>query len=97
MIEPEITIDLSLFYKAFGEPKRDATTILRRILSSWGVKYEVVELKVPPGPYPDTISIKKEVSKRKRKRAVVVVRLHDGHQTATALVFEPFTRVEGNG
>jgi hypothetical protein len=75
MIKREITIDLSLLYKAFGEPKRDAATILRRILSSWGVKYEVVELKVPTGPYPDTIyTIKKEVSKRMRKRAVEFAR-----------------------
>jgi hypothetical protein len=91
MTKQEVVIDLSPLYTVFGEPKWSATVILRRLLSAWGAKYKVVELKIPPGPYTETKTEEVSVSKRRKKKAVVV-KLYDGHQTATALVFEPFIR-----
>jgi hypothetical protein len=93
----EITIDLSPLYEVLGEPKYDAAKMLRRLLLAWGAKYRIVEHRIPPGPFPYEVVTQEEVSKRVEKKAIVRVTLYDGRQTAAALVFEPFTRVEGNG
>jgi hypothetical protein len=91
-VKTHLIIDLSPLYGLLGEPKYDAATMLKRLLSAWGVKkYKVVEHRIPSGPFPYEVVIQ-EVSKRIEKKAIAKVVLHDGHQTAVALVFEPFIR-----
>jgi hypothetical protein len=92
-VKTHLIIDLSPLYRLLGEPKYDATTMLKRLLSSWGVKkYKVVEHRIPSGPFPYEVVMQEEVSERVEKRAIARVTLYDGHQTAVALVFEPFIR-----
>jgi len=90
----EVRIDLSELAQ-LGAPKWSAAEILRRLLASWGARHRIIELKVPPGPFPTTVyPIRKEVDEEMEKEAVAKVVLFDGHQTATALVFDVFDKSE---
>jgi hypothetical protein len=86
---PEVRVDLSQLYEVLGEPRWSASEILRRLLTGWGAKAKVIELRIPPGPYPYEVVERDEV---KEEGAIARVVLHDGHQTAVALVLDVFDK-----
>jgi hypothetical protein len=89
----EVRIDLSGLHEVLGAPKWSAAEILRRLLAAWGAKGRVVELRIPPGPHPYEV-VEREVAKSDEtaQRAIAKVVLHDGHQTATAIVLDVFDK-----
>jgi hypothetical protein len=88
----EVRIDLSEMYRTLGAPKWSAAEILRRLMSAWGVKGRVVELRIPPGPHPCEVVKSDEIDEKTAQRAIAKVVLHDGHQTATAILLDVFDK-----
>jgi hypothetical protein len=89
-------VDLSEMYRTLGAPKWSAAEILRRLLGAWGAKGKVVELRIPPGPYPYEVVRKDEVDEKIMEKAVARVVLHDGHQTATAVILDVFDKSDAS-